>query len=72
MGALPFLDRRLYMKTLARTAAGALALVAVVTGAPLASAAEQSANSIAATPYASGVVGDMYECGGVMGRLWCK
>lgn len=59
------------MKTLARTVAGALTLAAVVTGAPLASAAEQSASSNAVTPYASGVVGDMYECGGVMGRLWC-
>lgn len=60
------------MKTLARTAAGALTLVAVITSAPLASAAEQTAGSIAATPYAAGVVGDMYQCGGSLGKLWCK
>ena len=60
------------MKTFARTAAGALTLVAVITGAPLASAAEQTAGSIAATPYAAGVVGDMYQCGGSLGKLWCK
>lgn len=60
------------MKTLARTAAGALTLAAVLTGAPLASAAEQPANSIVATPYAGGVVGDMYQCGGSLGKLWCK
>ncbi|MDN8604417.1 hypothetical protein Q0N48_00075 [Corynebacterium ureicelerivorans] len=59
------------MKTLARTTAGALTLIAVLTGAPLASAAEQSASSIEATPYASGVVGDMFECGGSLGKLWC-
>ena len=60
------------MKTLARTAAGALTLVAVLTGAPLASAAEQPTSSIAATPYAAGVVGNMYLCGGSLGKLWCK
>ena len=60
------------MKTVARTTAGALTLIAVLTGAPLASAAEQPASSIAATPYAGGVVGDMYRCGGSLGKLWCK
>lgn len=60
------------MKTLARTAATALTLVAVATGAPLASAADRTAGDIAVTPYAAGVVGDMFECGGSLGKLWCK
>lgn len=60
------------MKTVARTTAGALTLIAVLTGAPLASASEHTAGTIAATPYAGGVVGDMYQCGGSLGKLWCK
>ncbi|MBC3178681.1 hypothetical protein [Corynebacterium lujinxingii] len=60
------------MKQIARTAACALTLVAVATGAPLASAADRTAGDIAVTPYAAGVVGDMFECGGSLGRLWCK
>lgn len=60
------------MKTLVRTAVGALALTTVITGAPLASASEHTAGTIVATPYAGGVVGDMYQCGGSLGKLWCK
>ncbi|MBA1835840.1 hypothetical protein [Corynebacterium wankanglinii] len=60
------------MKHIARTVAGALTLIAIATGAPLATAAEQTAGNIAVTPYAAGVVGDMFECGGSLGRLWCK
>lgn len=60
------------MKQIARTAACALTMIAVTTGAPLASAVDRAAGDIAVTPYAAGIVGDTFECGGTLGKLWCK
>lgn len=60
------------MKQISRTVAGVLTFIAVATNAPLASAAEVNSGGIAVTPYAAGMVGDMFECGGALGRMWCK
>lgn len=55
-------------------AAVAMAAAALTTATP-ASAAEAEAEApqrTVVTTFATGAVGDTFECGGVIGRLWCK
>ena len=56
------------MRKFARLAASALVAAGLITVAPAASAEAQTV----ATPYAAGAIGDTFECGGMVGRLWCK
>ena len=55
------------MRKFARLTASALVAAGLLTGAPAASAEAQTV----ATPYAAGDIGDTFECGGLLGRLWC-
>ncbi|MEH0146682.1 hypothetical protein V6D40_03245 [Corynebacterium sp. Q4381] len=61
-----------------RVAAAALAAAALTAIAPV-SAAQAEVAEVAEvaeekviTTFASGAVGDTFECGGIIGRLWCK
>ena len=56
------------MRKFARLAASALVAAGLITVAPAASAEAQTV----ATPYAAGAIGDTFECGGMVGHLWCK
>lgn len=60
------------MKLLARNTVVTLAITTAAALAPSATAAEPTAGRIAVTPYAAGIVGDTFECGGTLGKLWCK
>lgn len=55
------------MPKFARLVASALVAAGIIAVAPAASAEAQTT----ATPYAAGAIGDTFECGGLLGRLWC-
>ena len=55
------------MRKFARLTASALVATSLIAVAPAASAEAQTV----ATPYAAGAIGDTFECGGLLGRLWC-
>lgn len=62
------------MKRVAKISAAALAAASVIAGAPLANAAETGNTGQqvrVATTYAAGAIGDVFECGGAVGRYWC-
>ena len=58
-----------------RVSAAVLAAAALTAAAPV-SAAQAEVAPVAGdkviTTFASGAVGDTFECGGAIGRLWCK
>ena len=54
------------MRKFARLTASVLAAVSLITSAPAAAQAQP-----VAAPYAAGAIGDTFECGGLLGRLWC-
>lgn len=56
------------MRKFARLTASAMVAAGLLTVAPSASAEAQPV----AVPYAAGAIGDTFECGGMVGRLWCK
>lgn len=56
------------MRKFAHLAASTLMATSLIAVAPAASADAQTV----ATPYAAGAIGDTFECGGMVGRLWCK
>lgn len=55
------------MRKFARLTASALAAVSLITSVPAVAQAQP-----VAAPYAAGAIGDTFECGGMVGRLWCK
>ena len=55
------------MRKFARLVASALVATGLIAVAPAAPADAQTV----ATPYAAGAIGDTFECGGMLGRLWC-
>lgn len=55
------------MRKFAHLAASIVVATGLITVAPAASAGAQTE----ATPYAAGAIGDTFECGGLLGRLWC-
>lgn len=54
------------MRKFAPLAASALVATGLLAVAP----ASADAQTVA-TPYAAGAIGDTFECGGMLGRLWC-
>lgn len=62
-------------QTQKRVAAAVMAAAALTAAAPVSAAqaevAEVTGDKVITT-FASGAVGDTFECGGVIGRLWCK
>ena len=56
------------MRKFAHLAASALMATGLIAIAPAASAEAQTV----AVPYAAGAIGDTFECGGMVARLWCK
>lgn len=65
------------MKRAVKIFATTLAAASMIAGAPQASAAEAPGVSGAfdrvwvATTYSAGAIGDVFECGGAIGRYWC-
>ena len=63
------------MKRAVKLSSAALAAASAIACAPLASAAEASApaegTALTVTTFAAGVIGDTFECGGAVGKLWC-
>ena len=63
------------MKRALKLSSVALAAASAIASAPLASAAEASAPAegaaLTVTTFAAGVIGDTFECGGAVGKLWC-
>lgn len=55
-----------------RVAAAAMAVAALTVATPMSAAHADTAQDRAITTYATGAVGDTFECGGIVGRLWCK
>lgn len=64
------------MKRALKLSSAALAAASAIAIAPLASAAETPAPAeqaeLTVTTFAAGVIGDTFECGGAIGKLWCK
>lgn len=64
------------MKQALKLSSAALAAATALACAPLASASEASAPAeqaeLTVTTFAAGVIGDTFECGGAIGKLWCK
>lgn len=64
------------MKRALKLSSAALAAATALACAPLASASEASApaeqTELTVTTFAAGVIGDTFECGGAIGKLWCK
>lgn len=64
------------MKRALKLSSAALAAATALACAPLASASEASAPAeqadLTVTTFAAGVIGDTFECGGAIGKLWCK
>lgn len=63
------------MKRALKLSSAALAAASAIACAPLASATETSAPAegaaLTVTTFAAGVIGDTFECGGAIGKLWC-
>ena len=63
------------MKRALKLSSAALAAATALACAPLASASEASAPAkqaeLTITTFAAGVIGDTFECGGAIGKLWC-
>lgn len=55
-----------------RVSAAVLAAAALTVAAPVSAAQAEVAEDTVITTFASGAVGDTFECGGAIGRLWCK
>lgn len=58
------------MSKTVRIVAATLAAASAIAAAPAAGATERTELTI--TTMAAGPIGDTFECGGVIGRLWCK
>lgn len=63
------------MKRALKLSSAALAAASAIACAPLASATEAAAPAegaeLSVTTFAAGVIGDTFECGGAVGKLWC-
>lgn len=68
------------MSLVSKLSSAVLAASVAIACAPLASAAEVPAATeatdarpgLAFTTFASGAIGDTFQCGGAVGRLWCE
>ncbi|WP_066526828.1 hypothetical protein [Corynebacterium bouchesdurhonense] len=66
------------MKRALKLSSATLAAATALACAPLASASEAPAPApaeqaeLTVTTFAAGVIGDTFECGGAIGKLWCK
>lgn len=59
-------------RTTRQITAVAMAAAALTAATPASAAEAEAPQRMVVTTFATGAVGDTFECGGAIGRLWCK